>query len=158
LQAALFDEMTHSVEALSEMLLCIFPRERLSDLYQSQPGLAADLTWLAVREGQALDQHLITVGRRRAIERLAFFIVQLYLRARDVGLVNGHGFAPPITQQHVADTLGMSIVHTNKTLRRLFERQIIRWKGRQVEILDLAELKAIALWDDTTTGGTRPLI
>ena len=46
-------------------------------------------------------------------------IVTLYKRARVLGLVTDGSFAFPLTQQHIADALGLSLVHTNKTLARL---------------------------------------
>ena len=61
----------------------------------------------------------------------------------------------PITQQHVADTLGLSIVHTNKTLRKLAERKLIRWHDRACEVLDVAGLMEIAGWEGCRNGGAR---
>jgi hypothetical protein len=63
----------------------------------------------------------------------------------------------PITQQHVADTLGLSIVHTNKTLRKLVERKLIRWHDRACEVLDVAGLMEIAGWEGLPER-RRPLI
>lgn len=158
LQASLFKEMSHSVEALTQMLLCVFPRERLWELYQHYPGLAFDVTWLASREEQILDQNLLSVGRRTALERTAFLLLHLHERANAVGLAPVDRFFPPLTQQHLADALGLSIVHTNKTLKRLSERKIIRWKNRELEILDVKALREIAWWDDDEAGRVRPLI
>jgi CRP-like cAMP-binding protein len=158
LQASIFNEMTHSVEALTEMLLCVFPREGIWPLYQDHAGLAFDVTWLAARQEQILDQNLLNIGRRNAIERTAYLIVHLYTRARDVGIATENGFSAPITQQHLADTLGLSIVHINKTLRRLFDRKVITWKNPDLEIIDMPALKAIAHWDEDTAGRVRPLI
>ena len=157
LQATVFNEMSHSVEALSDMMLCVFPRERLWQLYENYPGLAFDVTWLASREEQILDQNLLSVGRRSAIERMAHLLLHLFLRARDVGLAPSMRFFPPLTQQHVADTLGLSIVHTNKTLRRLSDRKVVRWKNRQLDILDVEGLRRIAQYEDAE-GQVRPLI
>ena len=63
----------------------------------------------------------------------------------------------PITQQHVADTLGLSIVHTNKTLRKLSEKKLIRWHDRACEVLDPQALMDIAGWNGIAEG-KRPLI
>ena len=60
----------------------------------------------------------------------------MFQRAEEVGLTKGNAIQFPFTQQHVADTLGMSLVHTNKTLRRLSATKAIRWKERRFEILD----------------------
>jgi CRP-like cAMP-binding protein len=158
LQASMFNEMTHSVEALTSMLLCVFPRERIWELYEHQASLSFDITWLAAREEQILDGNLLNVGRRNAMERTAYLILHLFMRARDVGLAGKSNVTLPITQQHLADTLGMSIVHTNKTLRRLYDRKLLSWKSQRLEILDMDGLKETAEWDGDAGGSLRPLI
>jgi CRP/FNR family transcriptional regulator, anaerobic regulatory protein len=144
LQASVLDEMQHSVETLTTAQLCVFPRDKLWTLYTQYPSLAFDLTWLGSREEQMLDEHLLSVGRRHALERVAFVLLHLYERAEDIGLANGNKIQFPLTQQHLADTLGMSLVHTNKTLKRLLDRKIVRWKDKTFEILDRDELALIA--------------
>ena len=77
--------MQHSVEALTDMMLCVFPREKLWDLYTDYPTLAFDVTWLAAREEQILDEHLLSVGRRTAIERIAYLLLHLFGAPRRSG-------------------------------------------------------------------------
>jgi hypothetical protein len=60
-------------------------------------------------------------------------------------------------QEHLADTLGMSIVHANKTLRRLHELKVIRWRKKLLQILDLKQLEGVAHWEPETPQ-MRPLI
>jgi CRP/FNR family transcriptional regulator len=144
LQGSVLGEMQHSVEALTDMLLCVFPRERLWELYRNHPSLAFDLTWIASREEQFLDEYLLGVGRRKALERVAFVLLHLFLRAEQVGLTTRDKVQFPFTQQHLADALGMSLVHTNKTLRRLTASKAVRWKNRTFEILDRDALTAMA--------------
>src|SRR5262245_61221765 len=57
LQGALMNEMEHSVETLTDVRLCVFPRERLWDLYSKFPSLAFCITWLAAREAQMVGEH-----------------------------------------------------------------------------------------------------
>jgi CRP-like cAMP-binding protein len=83
------------------------------------PGLAFDVAWLGSREEGYVDDNLTSAGRRTALERTAALIISLYKRAKALGLVNNDTFDFPLTQQHIADALGMSLVHTNKTLARL---------------------------------------
>jgi CRP-like cAMP-binding protein len=156
LQGSVIGEMEHSVEALSPLILCVFQRDRLSDLFRNHPGLGFDVTWLAAREERMLDDHLLSLGRRTALERAAYLLAFLHERAISVGL-NGGRVAIPLTQQHVADTLGLSIVHTNKTLRKLSNKGLIRWQGRSCEVLDAVELAGIAGWEGPGES-VRPLI
>jgi CRP/FNR family transcriptional regulator, anaerobic regulatory protein len=148
LQSAVFEEMQHTLDALTDVKLCVFPRDKLWSLYSTQPGLGFDLTWLVSREEKMLDDHLLSIGRRSALERMAYLVLLLYRRAQDVGLVQGQGVELPFNQQHVADTLGLSIVHTNKTLRKLYDLEVISWKQRRLTVLQHQELAKIARFED----------
>lgn len=157
LQGSVMGDMDHSIEALTSVVFCIFQRDKLPSLYQGHPGLAFDITWLASREERMLDDHLLSIGRRSALERAAYLIAFIYRRAMALAPKDGKAIALPISQQHVADTLGLSIVHTNKTLKRLAEQGLIRWLDRSCEVLDPAGLLRIAGWDGATEA-KRPLI
>ena len=157
LQGSIIGEMEHSVEALSPVVLCVFQRDRLDELFRNHPGLGFDITWLASREERMLDDHLLSLGRRTAMERAAYLIAFLHQRAAAVGLDGSKLLHIPITQLHVADTLGLSIVHTNKTLRKLADRKLIRWLDRTCEVLDVDGLMELAEWDGLPER-KRPLI
>ena len=156
LQGSLMGEMDHSVEALTAVTLCLFERSKLERLFERHASLAYDLTWIAAHEERILDEHLLSVGRRTALERTAYLTSFLHQRAHSVGL-NGGKRVIPITQQHVADTLGLSLVHTNKTLRKLADRELMRWQDRGCEILDPEGLLALAGWEGLQRG-PRPFI
>lgn len=157
LQGSVIGEMQHSVEALSPLVLCVFQRNRMEELYRNHPGLAFDITWLAAQEERMLDDHLLSLGRRTAMERAAYLIAFLYHRAVSVGLKDQPSLYLPITQMHVADTLGLSIVHTNKTLRKLADRKLIRWLDRSCEVIDPEGLMEVADWEGPQER-KRPLI
>jgi CRP/FNR family transcriptional regulator, anaerobic regulatory protein len=144
LQGSMMGEMEHSVDALTPVTLCVFPRSKLWDLYGRFPSLAFDITWLAAREEQLGDESLVSLGRRTALERTAYLLLHLFVRAEEVGLTRNNSIQFPFTQQHMADTLGLSLVHTNKTLKRLTATQAVRWKDRAFEILDRAKLASLA--------------
>ena len=157
LQGSVIGEMQHSVETLSPVVLCVFQRDNLPELFRNHPGLAFDITWLASREERMLDENLLSVGRRSALERAAYLIAFIHQRAASVGLAEGRHLLIPISQQHVADTLGLSIVHTNKTLRKLVLRDLIRWHDKACEVLDVAGLLKLAGWSGLEER-QRPLI
>jgi CRP-like cAMP-binding protein len=157
LQGSLMGEMQHSVEALSPMLLCVFDRDDLHELYRNHPGLAYDITWIASREERMLDENLLSLGRRTALERAAYLIAFIRSRAKSVGINGGKSVEIPISQQHVADTLGLSLVHTNKTIRKLVDRKLILWRDRGCEVVDLDGLMMLAGWEGLKES-RRPLV
>lgn len=149
LQGTLTGEMQHSIETLSPMTLCMFERNELMTLYRAHPALAYDITWLASREECMLDENLLSIGRRSAMERLAYLVAFLVSRAKTSGLLSQNAVSRlALTQQHMADTLGLSLVHTNKTVRKLAQRKLLRWEDGGCEVLDVDGLKDLADWDD----------
>ncbi len=119
LQASMFADALYDVVALTDVELCVFPRKRIWSLFQEAPELAFDLTWLGARDESLVDDNLLTVGVRSASERIAALIVSLYRRADKLGMVNDKTLLFPLNQQHIADALGLSLVHTNKTINKL---------------------------------------
>ena len=95
--------------------------------------------------------------RRSALERAAYLLAFIHQRATAVGMLARKKSMIPISQAHVADTLGLSIVHTNKTLRKLAARKLILWHDRACEVLDEKGLMEVAGWGGLLEG-TRPLI
>src|SRR5947199_4315028 len=136
LQTSVFYKMGHSAEALTDMVLCIFPREKLWELFSGHPSLSFDVTWLAAREERVLDENLLSVGRRSALERMAYVLLHLFRRAESIGLTEGDRVEFPFYQQHLPDTLGTSLVHAKKKLRRMTSQKLVHWKQRVFRLLD----------------------
>ena len=157
LQATLDDAASHGIEALTDVTLCQFDRERLWELYTDHPRLAYDVTWLAAQQERSFEEQLLTLGQRTAFERIAYLLWDLYDRARHVGLVQNSKLELPIRQQHIADTLGLSLVHTNKTLQKIREDGAIEIKERYLHVIDEARLIEHGRVDQTF-GRRRPLI
>ena len=133
--------------------------QRHDDAWQlaTAPEVGARLAAYAAREEQLIDENLVSLGRRSALERTAYMLLHLFTRAGEAGLVKGNAIQFPFTQQHVADTLGMSLVHTNKTIKRLMASNAVRWKDRVFEVIDRAALVRIA-GEDVTQRRPRPFI
>lgn len=157
LQSSVFDTMGHSVEALTDVVLCVFPREKLWSLFENHTGLAFDVTWLAAHEESILGDFLVSIGQRTATERIAFVLLQLFQRARQSGLVKGNTAKFPVTQELLADTVGFSLVHTNKTLKRLRKNNAFKWAGATLEMLDEKSLIEL-VGDAAVPAGCRPLL
>ncbi len=147
IQGSMQGEMDHSVDTLTAAVLCTFPRARVWELYKHSPSLAFDLTWLSATQEMILNENLLSIGRRNAVECAAYYLLHLYLRADDVGLVTEGKVRFPFTQEHLADALGLSLVHTNKTLKRLSALGLIQWEHGWCFIPDVAALADIAKFD-----------
>ena len=147
LQAGVMGEMQHSVEAASHMTLCVFNRSEFFNFLKSHPERAYDIVWLAAVEEHFLGESLTTLGQRTAIEALAWALLKIYLRGESLGLVRSRSMDFPVRQQDMADALGLSLVHTNKTLSKLRERQLVNWANGQLKVNDPAALASVGKTD-----------
>jgi CRP/FNR family transcriptional regulator, anaerobic regulatory protein len=150
----------HGVLALTRVRLCVFARDALWKIHREIPSLGYDVTWLAARHESLVDENLLSVGRRTAAERIASLLLDLTLRAAALDeAVLEEGLPFPLTQVHVADALGLSLVHTNRHLRGLEQQGLIRWlPGRRLHLPSLSDLAVRAGVRWPITPDQRPLI
>ncbi|MGR3761976.1 Crp/Fnr family transcriptional regulator [Roseobacteraceae bacterium NS-SX3] len=145
LQAGVMGEMKHSVEATTEMTLCVFRRENLWHLFQHHPERAYDLTWMAAVEEHFLGEAMATLGQRDAAQRIAWALLRIFQRLKAVGMAASNSVPLPYRQQDLADALGLSLVHTNKTLKGLRNLGVVSWQDGQLEVRNLRALAEVAL-------------
>ncbi len=108
------------------------------------PGISSALVSLqSMHEGYLLN-HLVRLGRQTAYERVASLLLELNHRSAAVGLVDGVSSPLPLTQEILADALGLSIVHINRTLQQLRRDGLLDIRGASLRLLDADQLTAIA--------------
>ena len=147
LQSSIMGEMKHSVETSTRMTLCAFRREDLWSLFRSHPERAYDLTWIAAVEEHFLGETIASLGQRDATQRVSWALVRIHERLRAVGLFTGGTVPLPFRQQDLADALGLSLVHTNKTLQALRAQNLIQWSDGRLAIKNLKAMADLAIVD-----------
>lgn len=157
LQSSVFGEMQHSVEAITDVRACLMRRDRLFELYSAHPGLAFDVTWLAAREEAIVSELMANVGQQPAFVRMAFIFAHIFHRAQVSRLTNGNALAFPLRQEDIADMLGLSMVHTNRTLRKLRATNCMTWNRGRVVVHDLEKLHALGMFT-VPTDTARPFL
>lgn len=144
MQSAIMGEMKHSVESTTNMVLCVFNRADIWNMFKAHPSRAYDLTWIAAVEEHFLGETIATLGQRNAGERIAWAFLRIFRRLRAVGLGNPTRVPMAFRQQDLADALGLSLVHTNKTIARLRENGLADWSEGQLTIPDAETLASFA--------------
>ena len=144
LQSSLMGEMKHTVTATSDVTLCVFDRSRLWDMFRNHATRAYDLTWIAAVEEHFLGETIATLGQRDATERLAWAYLRIWRRLSAVGLLKDGSVPLPFRQQDIADALGLSLVHTNKTVARIRSLGLASWQGGRLTVASTAGLAAAA--------------
>jgi CRP-like cAMP-binding protein len=118
-------------------------------MFHDQPRLGAAILWAASRDEAMTVEHLVNIGRRSAIQRMAHLILELCERLQLVGLATLSGFDCPLNQHALADALGLSAIHVNRTLRQLRERGLVTLSGHRMLIHDLSALRDLAEYNSS---------
>lgn len=139
-----FETALFSIRTLTQAVIGIVPLSRLGTLVDAHPRLAAKLLWSFSGEGAIYAERLIAVGRRSALERVAHFLLELLVRLQMVGLADEQSYRIPLTQELIADSLGLSIPHVNRVFRQLRSEDLVVIEDQRVIIKDIKALCALA--------------
>jgi CRP-like cAMP-binding protein len=139
--------LDHDVVAMSRCKVAIVPHDRLTKLTEVHPHLTR-VYWFGTNLDAAIHRAWeVSLGRRRASPRMAHLFCELHLRLGVVGLADDSGFNLPLTQDELADCLGLTAVHVNRTLKELRERELVEFRSGKVMISNLAGLRELAEFD-----------
>lgn len=108
------------------------------------PSLAEALLVAAALDEALLLAHVVRLGRQTAYERTAHLLLELHDRTTTAGLEQNGRFPMPLTQEALADALGLSIVHVNRTLQQLRRDRLIEVRSGEARLLDRDALIEIA--------------
>lgn len=108
------------------------------------PGLAQFVVRAQHTEDSLLLDHMVRLGRQTAYERVAHFLLELQHRLQLSGLGDSQRFPLPLTQEIMADVLGLSIVHVNRTLQQLRREKLIELRSGVAILLRRELLVSIA--------------
>lgn len=139
--------LDHSILALTRCRIALAPHERIATITAEHPHLAR-LWWFTTNMDAAIHREwVLSLGRRSALSRLAHLFCELRVRLQIVGLADDAGYALALTQTDLAECLGLTPVHINRTLRELRTRGLVEFRGGRVSILDLKGLERAAEFD-----------
>jgi CRP-like cAMP-binding protein len=144
LHVAILGEMDHAIGTLSPCKVAHIPRAAIEELTAKHPAINRALWWATLVDEGTLREWLLNIGRRPADKQIAHLFCELLLRLRTVGLASEDSFDFPVTQDELADTLGLSAVHVNRTLQHLREQGLITLAGKRLTIPDVERLEAFA--------------
>jgi CRP-like cAMP-binding protein len=136
--------MDHSVSALTPTTTALIPAETMKHMLRGGGCLGEALWWGTMADLATLRQRIVDHGRRDAHEKLAHFLYEMLVRYRMVGLTADDAFELPITQDDLADAIGLTTVHVNRTLKKLRDEKLVAWKGKVVTIFEPERLKEVA--------------
>jgi CRP-like cAMP-binding protein len=139
-----FENALYSIATLNDCSVSPVSFARFLGLSTTHPRLASIIFWSLSCEAAMYAEHLIGVGRRSALERVAHFLLEMLTRLQAVGLADERSYRLPLTQELLADALGLSVQYVNLTLRQLREEELVVVERQQVTILNPDALATLA--------------
>jgi CRP-like cAMP-binding protein len=142
-------KMDHAVGALTRCIVAPMAHAEIRKTLERFPNVAHLLWRDSLVDGSIVRTWLTGLGRRTAASRTAHLLCELHHRLKAVGLVTETKFQLPVTQGDIADALGLSAVHVNRTLKRLRTQELISISGQSVTIVNGEGLGTVAGFDPT---------
>ena len=110
------------------------------------PGLLSAVQQMSYADDVRLRDHVVRLGRQTAYERVVHLMLEFRSRLEAIGQVVEDGFALPLTQEMLADALGLSVVHINRTLQQIRRDGLLDLRSGQVLLRQVELMKAMADW------------
>lgn len=148
LDTLMFGRADFGVRTLTEAKIVAIPCGELLALATYHAGIGMVLTRFALMENAILSQWALCLGRMSAQQRLAHLLCEMGQRlAPEHKEDDSMSFDMPLTQEQLADTLGLTSVHVNRMLQHLRGEGLVETTGRRISFPDVARLRDVADFD-----------
>ncbi len=148
-EAVMRGRADYGVATMTDCVLGQLPVNTIADFTTIEPELARALWRYLLRDQAIAREWLVNVGCRTALERVAHLICEFRLRLQAVGLTKGDAFIMQMTQAEIADLLGLSTVHINRTLKQLRKLGLVDYSKSIISVLDIPALEKVAGFNPT---------
>ncbi len=138
------DVADHSVQMLTRGDVAFVPRADLEALALSHPAIARALMMNVLVDASIFREWVLNVGRRDARTRMSHLLCEFFVRIQAAGLAAGDGYELPINQEQLADALGLTPVHVNRTLKALEADGVIERRKRSLAFPSWERLREAA--------------
>lgn len=140
LQNSLLGTADHNLQALNHVEAAMIPVEAVQEIAFARPAIGRAMWYETLVDASIFREWTLNIGRRDARTRMAHMLCEFALRLEVAGLGVRNSYELPMTQEQLADALGLTSVHTNRTLMALAEDGFITRTQRSVKIDDWPRL------------------
>jgi CRP-like cAMP-binding protein len=158
LQNSLLGTADHNLQALTHVEAAMVPVEAVQEIAFNRPAIGRAMWYETLVDASIFREWTLNVGRRDARTRAAHMLCEFALRLEYAGLGERCNYELPMTQEQLADALGITSVHTNRTLMGLGEDGLIARHKKSVQIVDWTGLIEVGDFDPAYLhlNGARP--
>ena len=149
LQNSLLRRSDHNVQALTAIEVALIPIEAIQSLAFARPAVGRAMWYETLVDASISRELALNLGRRGAVVRTAHLLCEFALRLEIAGLGEQSAYELPMTQDQLADALGLTNVHVNRTLKAIERQGLIERSKRSVKIGDWKRLAAVGDFDSS---------
>ncbi len=143
LQNLFLEVSDHSLQMLTRGDVAFIARDDLQNLARNRPAVAHAIVVKILVEASIFREWVLNVGRRDAEARIAHLLCEIGVRLDVEGLAEDYGYELPMTQAQLADAVGLTPVHVNRTLKALEAGGLIKRTKRNVSFPNWQRLREV---------------
>ena len=144
-------QATFGAQALTNVVVSVIPDSVLTSHTRADPEIAMRLARTLARDCSMAYDHMTSIGRRSARERIAHLLLELFTRYRAQWPgTRIEEMELPLTQEQIGDATGLTFVHVNRVLSILRKERIVEFHYRRLRIVDPDRLIEVAGVDPQT--------
>lgn len=143
LQNIFLDVSDHNVQMLTPAEVVLIPRVAIRDLALNRPAIGRALWIDSLIDASIFREWVVNVGRRDSRARIAHLLCEFSLRLESHGLAREHRYELPMTQEQLADAVGLTPVHVNRVLKILEKEGLISRQKRSIVIEDWQRMREV---------------
>lgn len=144
LQNSLLGVADHNLQMITAGSIALIPVEAIRDIAFRQPAVGMAMWYETLVESSIFREWILNVGRRDAFTRIAHLLCEFALRLEAAEVGSFVNYELPITQDQLADAVGLTSAHVNRTLMRLEKEGHIRRSRRVIAINNWQALAKVA--------------
>jgi CRP/FNR family nitrogen fixation transcriptional regulator len=132
-----------TAEAVVDTSVLLIKRRSLETVAESDAIVANNLLGMTTTNLQHAEDHMLLLGRKTSLERVAAFLIEMDKRLTAAGVM-----ALPMSRRDIADYLGLTLETVSRAISHLHELEILGFVGstqRQIILLDRHRLARLDL-------------
>jgi CRP-like cAMP-binding protein len=149
-----FEGALYSIKAITHSTVAPISIRDLHGLFATHPRLAAKIFWSFSCDTAIYAEHIVVIGRRTALERVAHFLLELLTRLQVAGLADRCSYQLPLSQEMIGDAIGLSPAYVNRVMRKIIDEGLVTFSDQKITINDVEALSTLA---DFERGYLRPI-
>ncbi|CAM5323986.1 Nitrogen fixation regulation protein FixK OS=Afipia felis OX=1035 GN=fixK_1 PE=4 SV=1 [Afipia felis] len=128
-----------SAEAIIDTTVRLIKRSSLESSAEANAKVAHHLWTITAADLKHAEDHMLLLGRKTAVERVATFLVEMDKRLSSAGMMG-----LPMSRRDIGDYLGLTLETVSRTLSQLAEEGVLAFSGaRHITLRDRNRLASL---------------